>query len=157
MAGFFQTLIHPEREEDPEMSVVAQAANILQVGEFQLIQLAYHDWFGFDMPAAQIDRIFAAYMLHGAVPHWARHYARKVIDHTSRGALDMDHPDFHRYDAEYVTHVPRGTRRFWVACAVLALFMVGGLLVGEMSSFEPTSVLPPFFEEKDLVPGPEGG
>ena len=157
MTGFFQTLIHPEREEDPEKSVVAQAANFLQVGEFQLLQLAYDDWFGFDMPAAQTDRIFAAYMLHGDVPHWARNYARKVIDHAERGALDMDHPDFHRYDAEYVTHAPQGTRRFWVACMVLAVVMGGGLWLGEMSSFEPTSVLPPYFEEGDLVPGPEGG
>ena len=42
MTGFFQTLIQPDREEHPERALIARAANLLQVGEFQLLQLAYH-------------------------------------------------------------------------------------------------------------------
>ena len=48
--NLFETLIHPDREEHPERAEVARAANLLQIGEFQLLQLAYQDWFGTDNP-----------------------------------------------------------------------------------------------------------
>lgn len=35
--NFFDVLIHPNREENPERAEVARAANLLQVGEFQLL------------------------------------------------------------------------------------------------------------------------
>lgn len=43
--NFWETLLHPDKEEleNPERRVIANAANILQVGEFQLLQLAYRD------------------------------------------------------------------------------------------------------------------
>ncbi len=58
MINFIKTLIRPDQEEDPERTVVARAANILQVGEFQLMQLAYHDWYGQELPAALCDQLF---------------------------------------------------------------------------------------------------
>ena len=71
MNGLFQTLLRPDREEDPERSVVARAANILQIGEFQLLQLAYHEWYGASHLAREPDppACSEAYMLHGEVPH----------------------------------------------------------------------------------------
>ena len=45
--GLWETLLHPDREElaMKERLVVISAANQLQVGEFQLLQLAYREWF----------------------------------------------------------------------------------------------------------------
>ena len=57
MINFIKTLVRPDQEEDPERTVVARAANILQVGEFQLLQLAYHDWYGQELPAALCDQL----------------------------------------------------------------------------------------------------
>src|SRR5918999_1764455 len=112
MQSFLDTLIRPDREEDPEQTLVARAANILQVGEFQLLQLAYHQWHGQDLPVALIDRLFSSYMLHHEVPLCARHYARRIIDLYESNLIDPDDPFYHRYDHEYVTHVPQGVRRF---------------------------------------------
>ena len=151
MQSFFQTLLRPDHDEHPERALVARAANLLQVGEFQLLQLAYHEWFGFDMPAAQIDRIFSQYMLHNEVPHWARHYARRILDLDEGGAEDLDaDPAYHRYDAEYVTFVPKGVQRFCLACMVLAVALIGGIWVGQLKPTEATSVLPPYFERHEL-------
>ena len=61
-----------------ERLVVISAANQLQVGEFQLLQLAYKEWFGEDLPEALVSKLFTSYMLHNYVPHWARHYARRM-------------------------------------------------------------------------------
>jgi len=43
--NFFETLIHPDREEleNAERVLVCRAANVLQIGEFQLLQLAYKE------------------------------------------------------------------------------------------------------------------
>ena len=40
---FFKALLRPDREEleSKEKAVISAAANLLQIGEFQLLQLAY--------------------------------------------------------------------------------------------------------------------
>ena len=150
MINFIKTLMRPDQEEDPERTVVARAANILQVGEFQLMQLAYHDWYGQELPAALCDQLFQAYMLRDEIPTWARHYARRIIDFEDRGLIDCNDADYHRYDREYVTHVPQGVRQFTVASVILASILVLGVVIGEMAAGEDGSVLPPYFDQRDF-------
>lgn len=148
--NFFETLIHPDKEEDPERAVVAQAANLLQVGEFQLLQLAYKDWFGEAMPKALVDNLFHTYMLYNEVPHWARQYARKIIADEGRGELDDLDPGYHVYDADYHTFVPDGVRKFIVATSILVICIGGGIWVANLAAGEALSVLPPYFESKEF-------
>ena len=76
---FFQTLIRPDREENSQRAEVCKAANHLQVGEFQFLQLAYREWHKDEMPEELSNSIFKSYMLRDEVPHWARHYGRRII------------------------------------------------------------------------------
>jgi len=147
--GLFKTLIKPDREEheQSDRGEVAKAANILQVGEFQLLQLAYYDWFDEDLPEPMVDQLFREYMLKDQVPHWARYYARKVIEGEKRGLVDINHASFHRYDAEYITHVPKGVRRFSQAAFFLFLFVAGGMVISHFAATgKASSVLPPYFD-----------
>ena len=66
-----QALIRPDRGENARRAEVARAANLLQVGELQFLQLAYDEWRGREMPEALINRLFTAYMLHDQTPWWA--------------------------------------------------------------------------------------
>ncbi len=150
MINFIKTLIRPDQEEDPERTVVARAANILQVGEFQLMQLAYHDWYGQELPAALCDQLFQAYMLRDEIPTWARHYARRIIDFEDRGLIDCNDAYYHRYDREYVTHVPQGVRQFTVVSVILASILVLGVVIGELAAGEGGSMLPPYFDQRDF-------
>jgi len=150
MIQFIKTLVRPDQEEDPERTVVARAANILQVGEFQLMQLAYHDWYGQELPAALCDQLFQAYMLRDEIPTWARHYARRIIDFEDRGLIDCNDAYYHRYDREYVTHVPQGVRQFTVASIILASILVLGVVIGELAAGEGGSMLPPYFDQRDF-------
>lgn len=150
MINFVKTLLRPDQEEDPERTVVARAANILQVGEFQLMQLAYHDWYGQELPAALCDQLFQAYMLRDEIPTWARHYARRIIDFEDRGLIDCNDAYYHRYDREYVTHVPQGVRQFTVASVILASILVLGVVIGELAAGEDGSLLPPYFDQRDF-------
>ena len=63
---FFHTLLHPDGDELKlkDRLVVISAANQLQVGEFQLLQLAYRDWFGKNLPEETFSRLFSSYMLN---------------------------------------------------------------------------------------------
>lgn len=150
MNGFFHTLLRPDQEEDPERTLVARAANILQVGEFQLLQLAYEDWFGRVMSGELSDEMFRAYMMRGEIPAWAQAFARWVIRQDEIGLLDGNDPHFHRFDNDYVTMVPQGWRKFAMASLLLVFLFATALLAGEMGSVQVTSVLPPYFQDKEL-------
>lgn len=147
---FFETLLHPDKDDQPERAIVAHAANLLQVGEFQVLQLAYKDWYGEDMPGPLIDRIFHSYMLYNEVPHWARQYARKIVALESRGMLVDHDPRYHVYDADYHTVVPDGVRKFLVAASILVLCIGGGLWVANLAVTKSLSVLPPYFEAHEV-------
>jgi hypothetical protein len=156
MSSFWRTLIHPDHEEleMKDRLVVISAANLLQVGEFQLLQLAYREWHDQDLPEALISHLFTSYMLDNEVPHWARHYARRILDRHERGEIDDNARSFHRYDHEYHTSVPRGVQRFCVATAGVMLAIFGSIYVANQVVGHTTSMLPPYFEKQDFRRGP---
>jgi len=152
MANLLQTLLRPDREEDPERAEVAKAANLLQIGEFQLLQLAYFEWHGQELPDGLSDEVFQAYMVHSQVPSWARHYARRINQIAELGGLDDNDPGYHRYDSEYYKALPLGARRLAIAVFCLAFVLCGAIFVGAVAPNSVTSVLPPYFNEDELVP-----
>ena len=147
----FQIFFQPDREEQSqERDEIAEAANQLQIGEFQLLQLAYYDWHGADLPEDKLDALFAHYMISKQVPAWARHYARRILDGIADNQVDTNDAAYHRYDREYVTHVPNGVQRFVWATLCCSAALVGGLAIATFVVEEPTSLLPPFFERSEL-------
>ncbi len=125
---FFKTLLHPDREDNAERATIANAANLLQVGEFQLLQLAYAEWFGDDMDEATASVVFEAFMLQGQTPAWARHYARKIVDMERQGLLDDVDPRYHRFDNDYFrSRLSDGMRRFLVAATIVVGALGGGI------------------------------
>ncbi len=57
LSSLWDTLLKPDHEEleMKERLVVITAANQLQVGEFQLLQLAYREWYNMDLPEALVS------------------------------------------------------------------------------------------------------
>ena len=150
MLGFIKTLLRPDEEEDPAATVVARAANILQVGEFQFLQLAYMAWYGKELPEEACDRLFRSYMLDSEIPVWARHYANRVLRDDEDGVLDELNPAYHRYDHDYVTQVPDGLRRFTTVALFLVAVIAGGIFISSVTVEEGGSILPPYFADEDL-------
>ena len=70
MNGLLKTLIKPDWDDSPKRSEIIQAANLIQIGEFQLIQLAYKNWYKEDLPEEKINYIFNEYMVTGIIPIW---------------------------------------------------------------------------------------
>jgi hypothetical protein len=145
--SLIETLIRPDKEVQDDRSEVVKAANLLQVGEFQLLQLAFYDWHKRDMPDAVIDRLFANYMLHSEVPFWARQYARKIIAQDAAGELNDQEPYYHRYDADYHTDVPDGLRKFVWAASIIMIAIFGSILLADLVTRSGGSIFPPYFKK----------
>ena len=148
--SFLRTLLQPDYEESPERALVGNAANILQIGEFQLLQLAYFEWFEQEMPEATTHRVFQAYMVKSDVPPWARKFARKVVDADAAGEIDANHEYFHRYDQNRATYNPTGIRKFVIACSLIFGLLGGGMILSHYSAQDGPSILPPYFDDRDF-------
>lgn len=92
-----------------ESNLVAEAANRLDVGEFQVFQLAYEAWHGNQLDPQRLETIFFDYLMKNKIPPWARHYARKIIEQGEAGELDYHDPHYHRFDAKSMNTESRQT------------------------------------------------
>lgn len=157
MTGFFETLVRPDQEEldNLERREVGRAANILQVGEFQLLQLAYREWHGKDLPESLVDRLFHGYMIHNEVPHWARHYARQILRLDEQGRVDDQEGRYHRYDYDFQHPAPHGFKKFAIATGIVCLLFGSALLGAVMTANHSATQFPPYVEEEDLRATPD--
>jgi len=152
--SFWETLLRPDQEEkkNPERTEIARAANFLEVGEFQLLQLAYREWHHKDLPETHVDRLFNAYMLNGDVPHWARHYARRINLLSDAGRINEHDPRYHRYDHNHTKPAPHGVEHFALAVGVVVFISVSGFWFAQSSATRSVTLLPPYFTEDELKP-----
>jgi hypothetical protein len=160
MMKFFHTLLRPDQEEDDQdQAEVSQAANILQVGEFQLLQLSYLDWHGEILPDSRLNQLFTEYMVRHITPPWARHYARRIIDWDARGLLVATAPEYHRFDQGYDATTTKGVRQFCAAALVIVIALSGALFISHQSVDGVTSstYLPPYFNDKNMQSGAKRG
>ena len=88
MNGLLKTLVKPDWDDNPKRSEILHAANLLQIGEFQLIQLAYKVWYREDLPEEKINNIFSEYMISGIMPIWVNTYANDIIKIERANALN---------------------------------------------------------------------
>ena len=111
MNGLLKTLIKPDWEDNPKRSEILHAANLLQIGEFQLIQLAYKDWYKEDLPESKISKIFSEYMVTGIIPIWVTHYANDILKLNKAKVLDSYNKKYHVYDHEFGDYIPDEKQR----------------------------------------------
>ena len=105
MNGLLKTLIKPDWDDSPKRSEIIHAANLIQIGEFQLIQLAYKDWFNENLPENKINIIFNEYMVSGIVPIWVTYYAKDIIKLNKANVLESYNKKYHVYDHEFGKHI----------------------------------------------------
>jgi len=61
------------------MDLVRQAANILELSEYELFRRAYRQWHGCEPSEAALGRAYGRHFQGGGTPHWVRDYARAII------------------------------------------------------------------------------
>jgi hypothetical protein len=155
MNGLLKTLIKPDWNENPKKSLIIQAANLLQIGEFQLIQLAYKSWYSKELPEDRINNIFTAYMLTGIIPIWVTYYAGDILKLDKANLLDSYNTKYHIYDNEFgesITDEKKRKKRGIVYALIIFFIFIGGYYMAITFSGESAGFYPPYIEKKVVYP-----
>jgi hypothetical protein len=73
-----------------DILAVSATASLLQISEFRCFQIAYSQWFGDELDEQRMEIIFSSYLKELCVPHWVRHFTRKVFSLEEQGILDPE-------------------------------------------------------------------
>ncbi len=155
MNGLLKTLIKPDWDESPKRSEILHAANLLQIGEFQLIQLAYKVWYKENLPEDKINNIFSEYMITGIIPIWVTAYARDILKLDQANVLDSYNEKYHVYDHEFGAYIydnrQRRRRGVLYATIIVCVFVVTHFMAANYVE-EPASFYPPYIEKRVVYP-----
>ena len=157
MNGLLKTLIKPDWDESPTRSEILHAANLLQIGEFQLIQLAYKSWYNEILPEDKINKIFSEYMVTGIIPIWVTYYAKDILKLEKANVLDSYNKKYHVYDHEFGKHIDnekqRKRRGVLYAMVILFVFIASHYMAINYVAYEGSAgFYPPYVEKKVVYP-----
>ena len=155
MSDLIKTLLKPDWDDNPKRSEIIQAANLIQIGEFQLIQLAYKTWYKVDLPENKINHIFNEYMITGIIPIWVTYYAQDIIKLDKANVLDSYNKKYHIYDYEFGKQISdekqRKSRGIFYTI-LIGLVFVASHYMAINSVDEPAGFYPPYIEKKIAYP-----
>ena len=157
MNGLLKTLIKPDWDDNPKRSEILHAANLLQIGEFQLIQLSYKVWYGKDLPEEKINKIFSEYLITEIIPIWVTYYAKDIIKLDNANVLDSYNKKYHVYDHEFGKHInderQRKRRGIFYAFIIGAVFVASHYMAINYVEVEGAAgFYPPYVEKRVVYP-----
>ena len=157
MNGLVKTLIKPDWDDNQKRSEILNAANLLHVGEFQLIQLAYKVWFKEDLPEEKINKIFSEYMVTGIIPIWVTHYAQDILKLNRANVLDSFNDKYHVYVHEFGKYIStekqRKRRGIFYAFIVGIVFIASHYMaINYVEDEESAGFYPPYVEKSVVYP-----
>ena len=157
MNGLLKTLIKPDWDDNPKRSEILNAANLLHVGEFQLIQLAYKIWYNEDLPESRINKLFSEYMFKGIIPIWVTYYARYILKLDKVNKLNSHDNKYHAYDHEFGEYIhdekQRKKRGIFYTIIILFVFLATHSMAANYVAIEePAGFYPPYIEKRVVYP-----
>ncbi len=84
-----------------DLEGISRASQLLQISEFRFFNLAYAQWYGQSINEKGLEYIFANYMFEDIVPHWVRHFTRKIISMFEQGTLNPQEFSIERPKGSY--------------------------------------------------------
>ena len=157
MNGLLKTLVKPDWDDSPIRSEILHAANLLQIGEFQLIQLAYKVWYREDLPEEKINKIFSEYMITGIIPIWVTYYAKDILKLDQANVLNSYHEKYHVYDHEfgqYIYNEKQRRKRGILYATIIAFVFVAShyMAINYVEDEQSASFYPPYIEKRVVYP-----
>ena len=155
MKGLLQTLMKPDWDDNPKRSKIVCAANLIQIGEFQLIQLAYKSWYKEELPEYKVNKIFGEYMFRDIIPIWVRFYADHIIKLDNANVLDSHNNKYHIYDNEFGSPIfnenQRKRRGIGYTIIIILVFLATHYMAVNYDE-EPAGFFPPYIEKSIVYP-----
>ena len=157
MNGLLKTLIKPDWDDNPKRSEILHAANLLQIGEFQLIQLAYKVWYRENLPEEKINNIFSEYMVSEIIPIWVTAYAKDILKLDQANVLDSYNEKYHVYDHEFGAYIydnKQRRRRGVLYATIIAIVFISThyMAINYVENEESASFYPPYIENRVIYP-----
>ena len=155
MNGLVKTLIKPDWDDNPKRSEILHAANLLQIGEFQLIQLAYKVWYKQNLPEEKINKIFSHYMVSGIIPIWVTYYAKDIIKMENANVLNSYDDKYHVYDHEFgetIQDAQKRKKRGIFYAIIIGIVFISSHYMAANYTEEPAGFFPPYVEKKVAFP-----
>ena len=157
MNGLLKTLIKPDWDDNPKRSEILHAANLLQIGEFQLIQLAYKVWYRENLPEDKINNIFSEYMVSEIIPIWVTAYASDILKLDQANVLDSYNEKYHVYDHEFGAYIydnKQRKRRGILYAAIIGFVFVAShyMAINYVEDEESAGFYPPYIEKRVIYP-----
>ena len=157
MNNLLKTLIKPDWDDNPKRSEILNAANLLQIGEFQIIQLAYKVWYRENLPEDKINNIFNEYMVSGIIPIWVTAYAKDILKLDKANVLYSYDEKYHVYDHEFGAYIydnkQRRRRGILYATIIAFVFIVSHYMaINYVEDNESASFYPPYIEKQVVYP-----
>ena len=157
MNGLLKTLIKPDGDDNPKRSEILHAANLLQIGEFQLIQLAYKVWYKENLPEDKINNIFSEYMVNEIIPIWVTAYAKDILKLDKANVLNSYDDKYHVYDHEFGAYIydnKQRRRRGIVYATIIAIVFITShyMAINYVDDQESASFYPPYIEKRVVYP-----
>ena len=157
MNGLFKTLVKPDWDDNPKRSEILHAANLLHIGEFQLIQLSYKSWYNEDLPEDKINKIFSEYMVTGIIPIWVTDYAQNILKLNKANVLDPFNDKYHVYDHEFGKYIStekqRKRRGVFYALIIGVVFIASHYMaINYVEDEGSAGFYPPYVEKRVVYP-----
>ena len=157
MNGLLRTLVKPDWDDNPKRSEILHAANLLHIGEFQLVQLAYKSWYNENLPEDRINKIFSEYMVTGIIPVWVTHYAQDILKLNKANVLDSFNDKYHVYDHEFGKYIStekqRKRRGIFYALIIGMVFIASHYMaINYVEDEGSASFYPPYVEKRVVYP-----
>ena len=157
MKDFLHTLIKPDWDDNPKRSEILSAANLLQIGEFQLIQLAYKVWYKKNLSEDKISKIFEEYMIREIIPIWVTYYANDIIKLDDANVLNNYDEKYHVYDHEFGAYIydnKQRRRRGVLYATIIAFVFIAThyMAINYVGDNESAGFYPPYIEKQVVFP-----
>ena len=157
MNGLIKTLIKPDWDDNPKRSEILHAANLLQIGEFQLIQLAYKVWYREDLPEKKISKIFSEYMVSEIIPIWVTYYAQDILKLNQANVLDSYNEKYHIYDHEFGAYIYNQKQRrrrgiFYTLIIGVVFIATHYMAINYVEDEGSAGFYPPYVEKRVVFP-----
>ena len=144
-------------DDNPKGSEILHAANLLQIGEFQLIQLAYKTWYKEDLPEKKINKIFSEYMVTGIIPIWVTYYAKDIIKMEKANVLNSYDEKYHVYDHEFGEDLSNEQKRkkrgiFYTLIIIIVFIFSHYMAIHYVADEGSAGFYPPYIEKRVVYP-----
>ena len=75
---FLKAFLCSDATNKQDRAMVTSVANLLDIGEFQLLQIAFRHWYGREMQPYEQDAFFHDVFILGKTPAFLRHLSRRI-------------------------------------------------------------------------------